>query len=509
MKQGEDVVAALSAVTVESATGQRILNRASMQLRRGEVTCLVGPSGSGKTTAALLLMGLLPPGIHLAEGNVVFQGKTLDPNRQDPYVGLRGKSLAMVFQDPYTSLNPLRRCGSQTEDPLRLHGKATGTAAKALVLGQFKAMGFDDPDRIYKSFPHQLSGGQRQRVVLALATILNPQVLIADEPTASLDAKSQHQVVGLLQSLAKGYGTAVLLISHDVGFVRSIGDRFVEIRDGALHSVDSASPSPTVQRADVGRLPVPSPLLEVSALTKSYPRVGVTAGNSDRMSVLEGVSLEAGAGEMIGIFGPSGAGKTTLGRCIAGLEEYEAGQVVLAGTQVKPRGLRPHDGRIQMVYQSPASSLNPGMRVAHTITEALRRADVAESQYGHEVAALLSQVGLPESTADRYPDSLSGGEKQRVAIARCLARRPQLIIADEPTASLDEQNKFMILELLKQVATNHRLAVILVTHERTLASRYCNHAFELSDGCLTGIHTLEMSAPAPPARGTEPSVVVE
>ena len=478
MNHGEDIVAALNTVTVQSINVQKILNRASLQLRCGEVTCLVGPSGSGKTTAALLLMGLMPPGVHLAEGSVVFRGKTLDPSQPDQYAGLRGKSLAIVFQDPYTSLNPLRRCGPQVEDALILHGEMAGMAAKDRVLEQLKVMGFDDPERIYKSFPNQLSGGQRQRVVLALATILKPKVLIADEPTASLDAESQQQVVGLLQSLARERGTAVLLISHDVELVRSIGDNFVEIRDGELYHVDAASLSQAVQHDDVSRLSAPSPMLEVSALTKSYPRAAVTAGTSKIIAVLQNVSLQVGAGEMVGIFGPSGVGKTTLGRCIAGLEGYESGQVLLAGIQVKPRGLRPHDGRIQMVYQSPASSLNPGMRVSETIEEALQQAGVAESQYRSEVVALLKQVGLPETAALRYPASLSGGEKQRLVIARCLARRPQLIIADEPTASLDEKNKHLVLELLKRIAVDRNLSLILITHERELAWRFCDRILE-------------------------------
>lgn len=479
MNSGEEIVAALKAVTVQSTSGHRILDSANLQLKRGEVTCLVGPSGSGKTTAALLLLGLLPPGTHLIEGNVVFQGKTIDPGRPEQYAGLRGTSLAIVFQDPYASLNPLRRCGPQAEDPIRLHCKETNAAAKARVLEQFKAMGFDDPERIYQSFPNQLSGGQRQRVLLALATILNPQVLIADEPTASLDAVSQQQVIGLLQSLAKRQGTAVLLISHDMELVQSIGESFFEIRDGAFHHIDGASMPPIIQRGEMGRLSASTPLLEVRALTKSYPRMAVAETGSREMKVLENVSLQVGAGEMVGIFGPSGAGKTTLGRCIAGLEEYQSGQVILAGTQVKPIGLRPHDGRIQMVYQSPASSLNPGMRIFETIEEALRQAGVVESQYKQEVAALLTQVGLPESTANRYPDSLSGGEKQRVAIARCLARRPQLIVADEPTAALDEQNKHIVLELLRRIATNYQFAVILITHEHNLALRYCDRVFDL------------------------------
>lgn len=484
MNSGEEIVAALKAVTVQSTSGHRILDSANLQLKRGEVTCLVGPSGSGKTTAALLLLGLLPPGTHLIEGNVVFQGKTLDPNRAEQYAGLRGTSLAIVFQDPYASLNPLRRCGPQAEDPIRLHCKETNAAAKARVLEQFKAMGFDDPERIYQSFPNQLSGGQRQRVLLALATILNPQVLIADEPTASLDAVSQQQVIGLLQSLAKRQGTAVLLISHDMELVQSIGEIFFEIRDGSFHHIDGASMLPIKQREEMRHLPASTPLLEVRALTKSYPRMAVTVASSREMVVLENISLQVGAGEMVGIFGPSGAGKTTLGRCIAGLEEYQAGQVILAGTQVKPIGLRPHDGRIQMVYQSPASSLNPRMRISETIEEALRQAGVDESQYKREVAALLTQVGLPESTANRYPDSLSGGEKQRVVVARCLARRPQLIVADEPTAALDEQNKHIVLELLRRIATNYQLAVILITHEHSLALRYCDRVFEFSGSSL-------------------------
>lgn len=320
--------------------------------------------------------------------------------------------------------------------------------------------------------------------MLALATILRPRLLVADEPTASLDAASQAHVIELLHRLAKEGNTAVLLISHDVTLVRSVGDVFMEIHDGRINCVDRGTLSGDLRRAETGGPDAGPPLLNVEALSKSY-RSEVASSRSPRdLQVLREVSLEASAGEIVGIFGPSGIGKSTLGRCIAGLEAYEAGKVVLDQRPVEPSGLRPHDGRVQMIYQSPASSLNPRMRVSATIKEALRQAGVSDREFEKRISILLAQVDLPPSMSDRYPRWLSGGEKQRVAIARCLARNPRLVVADEPTASLDEKNKHSVLALLRHLAGESRFAVLLITHERELAWSYCDRVLEFAGGRL-------------------------
>lgn len=484
MTQDAAIVAEIAGLSVRRENGARVLDDANLQLRRGEVVCLVGPSGSGKTTAALALMGLIPEGLHPEKGHVVVDGDVLDPGRPEAYRKHRGKRIAIAFQDPLASLNPLRPCGKQVRDILLLHGIAQGKEAEARVLDHFTAMGLDDVERIYRSFPHQISGGQRQRVLIALATILQPIVLIADEPTASLDHVSRSQIAGLLRSLASERGTAVLLITHDIELAKSVGQRFVQAQAGILRELPADALSSHValgpQKPESARKPV----LDVRMLGKSFPSAIGTAHSAANVRVLGDVSLQVDAGEMLGVFGPSGAGKTTLGRCVAGLESPDAGVIILQGTPVRARGLRPHDGRVQMIYQSPGASLNPGVSVGRTIAEALSQAAIPESQHPPEVARLLAAVGLSESVAAKFPRSLSGGEKQRVAIARCLARRPQLIVADEPTASLDVANKHVVLQLLREVATAQGIAIVLITHERELAQAYCHRVLELIDARL-------------------------
>jgi ABC-type glutathione transport system ATPase component len=481
------VAAVADGVVVQSATGQRILDGASVILRGGEVTCLVGPSGAGKTTLALLFAGFLPGGLQMTSGTVAVGGQTVRLGDNAALRALRGRQVACVFQDPEASLNPFRRCGPQAEDGLRIHRLARGRQGTEQVLRHFERMGLEDSERIYQAFPREISGGQRQRVLIAMASLLGPRLLIADEPTASLDPTSASIALGLLRALARETGTAILLVSHDLEAVAAYADRAYQVDQGAARPISVNAPrkvgtlGPDTKTTRAG-----PPTLEIRGLSAGYAGpTGWTGLKDSRQVLFRDVSLNLAPGEGVGIVGPSGIGKSTLGRCIGGLVEPIAGDILIDGQPVEARGLRPHDGRVQMVYQSPAASLDSRMTVAQILKEALEAGQVPESQWAAEVGRLLEMVRLPLDTAGKRATMLSGGESQRVAIARALARRPRVIVADEPTAALDEANKHVVLDLLTENARAAQMALVLITHERKLAERYVPRILEMRDGRLS------------------------
>lgn len=476
-----NTVAAAHDVVVAAHTGARILCGATVTLRAGEVTCLVGPSGAGKTTLALLFAGLLADGLALQSGRIEIGGVGIVPNGES-LRAIRGRRVGCVFQDPDASLNPFRRCGAQVEDALRIHGSVVASTARLQVLRQFERMGLEDAERIYRSFPREISGGQRQRVLIAMASLLSPELLIADEPTAALDAVSASAVLNLLRQFAREEGKAVLVVSHDLDVVAAAADRVYRIDEGVASEVQPPFTRPAItssQAPDSGA--EAGTVLEVNDLAAGYQ--GLPRGAAARAAtgvLFQNLSFRIGAREIVGIVGPSGVGKSTLGRCVAGLVRPLAGSAVIDGRPVESRGSRPHDGRVQMIYQSPASSLDSRQTVAQILNEALEAGRVPESEWTAEVARLLRRVGLPLETAEKRATMLSGGESQRVAIARAVSRRPRVIVADEPTAALDDANKQIILDLLTEHVRREQIALLLITHERALAERYVSRMIELA-----------------------------
>jgi len=481
----------------DARTGVSIIDEVSFELRPGEIVSLLGPSGSGKSTTALAVMGLLRPPLLVSSGTAVLGGEKIDVNDPVQLSAVRGRRLSMIFQDPFSSLNPVLPCGVQAEEPLRIHTDVGGRQRRERVLDRFREVGFDEPDRIYRSLPSQLSGGQLQRVMLAMATILGPTVLLADEPTTALDPEAQEGILGLLAKMRERHGMAILLITHDLDLARTVSDRVLRMQDGRLLEGDGQverhqDKAPTGVRRVMSGGASRAPLLSVRGLSKTFVRGGIPGIGRRRRCVktLADIDFDLARGEILGIIGPSGSGKTTLGRCISGLTTPDQGEIILEGKPVDAKGKRRGASPVQMVYQNPYASLNPVMRIGESVEEGPRAEGMPSGERRELAVRLLKQVGLSPDFYSRLPGELSGGERQRAVIARALATEPRLLVADEPTASLDVQTGIQVLDLLKRLTHEIGLGVLLISHDRKTIARVSDRVMALHDGKLVAVTTV-------------------
>ncbi|MBI5780502.1 MAG: ABC transporter ATP-binding protein [Rhodocyclales bacterium] len=438
----------------------------SFEIAPGETFALLGESGCGKSLTALSLMRLLPPAAHIARGEVNFDGRDLFSIPESGMRELRGGGMAMIFQEPATSLNPVMTIGDQIGEVLRLHGGRPGRVSELL-----EAVGIPDPERRATEYPFQLSGGMKQRAMIAMALAGEPKLLIADEPTTALDVTIQAQVLDLLKDLQRQMGMAMLLITHDLGVVARMADRVGVMHGGRLVEVAEAKaffrgPShPYSQRlfaalpenlAKPASQPQDQTLLEVDNLAVHFPiRRGFLQRTVGCIKAVDGVALKVSRGGTLAVVGESGCGKTTAGKAVLHLLPPTAGTVQFAGQAVTTLAPR----QMQMVFQDPFGSLNPRLRIGQIIAEGMRAQGVAG-----EVGALLEQVGLEASMVARYPHEFSGGQRQRIAIARALAVNPQLLVCDEPTSALDVSVQAQILRLLRDLQDSRGLAYLFITH---------------------------------------------
>lgn len=472
-------------------TGALIVDGFDLTLREGELVALVGPSGSGKSTVANAMIGLLPPGLETIGGSCTIEGVNVLAATQLQLRRVRGRALAYLPQDPMAALNPVLSCGFQVEEPLRLHTKMDARQRQDAVLDLLGQMGLSEPRRIYGAFPSDISGGQRQRVMMAMATILEPKVLIADEPTTALDPDTAFRIISLFEQLRTRHGTAVLLISHDLSLVRARATRVMGMSHGGVvpwvdNPADTIGTRLGFQPSKLHPL-IADEAVRVSDVTKSYNHHVTATRRTPMPPVLDRVSLEIRRSEVVGLLGASGSGKTTLGRCIAGLVVPDQGQVLVNGLPTLSRTRRRAPHPVQIVYQSPYSSLNPVMSVGESVAEGSRTAGEASSLRLERAARSLELVGLPRTYLARRPAELSGGERQRVVIARALQANPSVLIADEPTASLDEASKWQILQLIGRLAKQSGLAVLLISHDMAIVNRACDRVFRLAEGRLEDV----------------------
>ena len=472
----------------------------SYDVHRGEIMCVVGESGSGKSMAANALMGLLPKGVRATGGEVVFDGQNLLTLTEKQHRRLRGLRIGMIFQEPMTALNPLMRVGAQIAEVFEAHGQLSSRERQAKALALLTEVGIPDPEKAIRAYPFQLSGGQRQRVMIAMALALEPELLIADEPTTALDVTTQAQILELILDLQRRRGMAVMFITHDFGVVAEIASRVCVMRYGKIVELGEArsvldNPQHAYTRALIEAIPsdvVPeargaetdTPLLEVKALNKVFRSKGGLFKPAREVHALRDVSFQLVKGETIGIVGESGSGKSTLGRCVVRLEHPDSGTMRLSGTDfmhLKGEALRRERHRVQMIFQDPYASLNPRHRVGYAIAQGPLANGVPRAQAMAQAAELLDMVGLG-GTADRFPHEFSGGQRQRIGIARALALEPELIVADEAVSALDVSIQAQILALLEELKQKLSLSLLFITHDLRVAAQICDRIIVMQHG---------------------------
>ncbi|MEZ5725685.1 MAG: ABC transporter ATP-binding protein [Paracoccaceae bacterium] len=471
-------------VAVDTETGPKpLVSGLSFTLARGETLCIAGESGSGKSITSLAVMGLLPPGVKVASGRIELAGEDLTRLPERRMRAIRGDRIAMIFQEPMTSLNPVLTIGNQLAEAIRAHDP--GADAKALALEALQAVRLSQPERRMGQYPHELSGGMRQRVMIAMALALKPDVLIADEPTTALDVTVQREVLDLLRDLQRETGTAIVLITHDMGVVAEMADRVIVMQSGRM--VEAApverifsAPEQPYTRALLAAVPrmgdgsgagpiADAPIAVLRDLRVRYDIHGGLLGRTThRVHAVEHVSFDIRAGETFSLVGESGCGKSTIARAITGLVPHR-GLIEVAGHRVPEDGLSASPALrrdVQMVFQDPAAALNPRKRVGDLVAEPLvihRIGTPAERQA--RVRDLFDRVGLSGDQIDRYPHEFSGGQRQRICIARALALQPKLIIADESVSALDVSVQAKVLDLLAELKSEFGISYLFISHD--------------------------------------------
>ncbi|PPJ49095.1 ABC transporter ATP-binding protein [Rhizobium sp. KAs_5_22] len=475
----------------------------NLTVGEGEIVCLVGESGSGKSLAASAAMRLLPePHVHVSKGSIRLDGTDLLSLSERQMRGVRGDRIAMIFQEPMTALNPQKTVGWQIDEVLRLHTKLNRAERKARVIKILTDVHIPDPESAYNAYPHQISGGQRQRVMIAMALVLKPRLIIADEPTTALDVTTQKQILKLIKELQQLHGTGILFITHDFGVVAEIADRIAVLSLGELVEQGPAAqilnnPQHPYTRKLIAAVPALTPppekptskepiVLEARSLRKTFAaRGGFLSGKRDPVIAVKDLTFELRRGETLGVVGESGSGKTTVSRIVTRLLEADSGEVridgrdIISASKAELRALRKD---IQMVFQDPMASLNPRRRVLELIAQGPIVQGVPRETAYARARELLSLVELPAAAANRYPHEFSGGQRQRIGIARALAMEPRVIVADEPVSALDVSVQAQVLKLLAELRDRLHLSLLFVTHDLRVAAQLCDKVIVMSKG---------------------------
>ena len=535
----------------EGSSSRTIIRDISFSLEPGVSTGIVGESGSGKTITALSLLKLLPPGMHISKGQIRWHGSNardvdLATLEEKGFQQIRGRQIAMIFQEPMTSLNPSRRCGWQIREAVSLHSGASLKRATSQTLQLLKEVHLPADMVFYNKYPHQLSGGQRQRIMIAMALAGNPSLLIADEPTTALDVTVQKKILDLLDEIRMNRGMSMLFISHDLGVIRQICDnalvmyqgevvesgRVVDLFDDPKHPYtrgliscrpmlesnlarlptladflssgqevkqpDRRHPEPgqTVNKPET-RTATPGqsqqeeiPLLEVSDLHTRYVLKKSFFGKQlHSLEAVDSVSFHVYQGETLGLIGESGCGKSTLGRTLIGLIRARKGEIKYKGesvTQLRGKKLNEYRRKVQFIFQDPFSSLNPTLKTGPSIMEVMRVHGIYSARKQRQEAALglLDDVGLPGESFNRYPHEFSGGQRQRIGLARALATGPELIICDESVSSLDVSVQAQILNLLNELKDKLKLTYIFISHDLAVVKYMAARILVMKDGRL-------------------------
>ena len=473
----------LSVEFIDGDSQRRVVDHISFDIRRGETLALVGESGSGKSVTAHSILRLLPAAnTRHPSGSILYAGEDLLKLKERRLRGIRGNRIAMVFQEPMTSLNPLHNIEKQINEVLALHKGLSGKAATRRTLELLELVGIPEPHKRLKALPHELSGGQRQRVMIAMALANEPELLIADEPTTALDVTVQLKILELLKELQARLGMAMLLISHDLNLVRRIAHRVCVMRNGELlEQADCASlfsqPQHPYTRELLAAEPSGEPLppdsgqtlLQVNDLRVWFPiKKGLLRRTVDHVKAVDGINFSLPRGQTLGIVGESGSGKSTLGLAILRLISSQ-GSIRFADKTLdglSQRQVRPLRRQIQVVFQDPFGSLSPRMTVGMIIGEGLRIHGIGKAaEQEQAIIEALREVGLDPDSRHRYPHEFSGGQRQRIAIARALVLKPALILLDEPTSALDRTVQRQVVELLRSLQGKYNLTYLFISHD--------------------------------------------
>lgn len=468
-----------------------------LKIEKGEILCIVGESGSGKSMTADAVMGLLPKSLRFSAEHIRLNGQDLLRQPTSTLRDMRGREVAMIFQEPLSALNPLMRVGDQIAEVMKVHPGSDFYDVRARVIQLLDFVGLPEPETIRHSFPFRLSGGQRQRVMIAIALALEPDLLIADEPTTALDVTTQAQILDLMKRIQDEKGMGIMMITHDIGVVAELADRVIVMRQGETleeGSVTDVLETPrhayTRQLIDAVPMMIPKdarqidgpPLLSVKNLNKIYGKPG---GKNRAVHAVNDVSFDLRAGETLSVVGESGSGKSTVAKLLVKLEEPDSGKYVLEGedvTHLSVRAFRPKRRVIQMIFQDPYSSLNPQHTVARSITAGPLAAGVSPAQAMDDARRLISRVGLDESALNRFPHEFSGGQRQRIGIARALAMSPRVLVADESVSALDVSVQARVLDLLADLQREYDLGLIFITHDLRVACQISDNLVVMHRG---------------------------
>jgi peptide/nickel transport system ATP-binding protein len=516
------------------------VNGVSLSVARGEIVGIVGESGAGKSTIGNAIMGLLDRPGRVAAGEIVFEGKPVDPSDDRAMRALRGKRISMIFQDPMTSLNPLYTVGQQLIETIRVHQSMDAQAARNKAIGLLASVGIDAPQERIDQYPHQFSGGMRQRVVIALVLCSDPDLIIADEPTTALDVSVQAQILSLIKQLVAERNIGVILVTHDMGVIAETADRVVVMYRGEVvetgataqiihqpghdytKSLIAAVPRGDQRLTRFPRVTYPEntiaahkqldlssywlgkktaftvidrpetiPLVDVRKLKLRFAtRNALLPRNRRYFEAVKDVSFQIREGEVLGLVGESGSGKSTIAKLLAQIYAPTSGEFRFDGTSIGAASTRSQRAavrsQVQMIFQDPYSSLNPRMRVERIVAEPIRHHRLAQTdaEVRSIVNDLLEVVGLGSNAARKFPHEFSGGQRQRIAIARALATRPRFLICDEPTSALDVSIQAQILNLLKDLRDALDLTVLFISHDLPVVRQMCDRVIVMRHGAI-------------------------
>ncbi|MBT4780257.1 MAG: ABC transporter ATP-binding protein [Polaribacter sp.] len=517
----------------------------SFSLYQNEILGMVGESGSGKSITSLALLGLLPKGIAKVDGAIFYNEENINTYSEKAFQKIRGRKIAMIFQEPMSSLNPTLTCGYQVAEILQQHTQFSKSEIYAAVISLFEKVKLPRASSIFKAYPHQISGGQKQRVMIAMAIACKPEILIADEPTTALDVTVQKEIILLLKELQQEYGMSILFITHDLALVSEIADRVVVMYKGSIVEQGSTkevflNPQKNYTKALINSKPnlelrlhtLPTvtdfidetvdntvytkedrarfhekiyqktPLLEIRNLKKEFITKGAWFQKDEVVKAVNNISFQIFEGETLGLVGESGCGKTTLGRTILHLEKATSGQVLFGGkdiTQLSKTGLKKLRKDIQIIFQDPFSSLNPRITVGNAILEPMKVHGILSNKKERitYVLDLLKKVGLEEEHFNRYPHEFSGGQRQRIGIARTIALQPKLIICDESVSALDVSVQAQVLNLLNELKATFNFTYIFISHDLSVVKYMSDQLVVMNQGEIEEIGDADVIYKAP------------